>query len=452
MRAYAREVAAWCGGQLHGDDTLLVGVSQDSRRLLPGALFVALRGEHVDGHDFLPALVGTAGAALVERLQPALALPQILVGDVLGALQRLARCWLDSLQCTVLALTGSNGKTTTKNLSAAILARHARIHATPGNYNNEIGVPLTVLGIGADHRLAVIEMGCGKPGDIDELVAIAPPHVALVTNVAPAHLERLGSVEEVARSKAGIYRGLRAGGHAIVNAEDAYAEYFRGQAAGKAIMDFAIDRPAAVRAEALQLGLRSRFRLCTPAGSADLELPLPGRHNVLNALAATAFSLAAGAPLSAIVAGLSEAEAVPGRQRRERIAGAVVYDDSYNANPGSLAAAIQTLALEPSPRWLVLGDMGELGANAAALHAQCGALAREYGIDRLYAIGPLSASACAELGDAARHFEDIADLIAQLRTDLAASSETVHMLVKGSRSARMERVLAALSGRPEGGH
>jgi UDP-N-acetylmuramoyl-tripeptide--D-alanyl-D-alanine ligase len=448
MKAMASQVAAWCGGRLHGADSMLVGVSHDSRTLPARALFVALPGERSDGHDFVAGLAGRAGAALVEH-ELAVAMPQIVVADTQAALQQLARAWLAQLHPQVAALTGSNGKTTTKSLLASILQQVGSTHATPGNYNNEIGVPLTLLGLGPEHRFAVIEMGCGKPGDIDELAAIAPPHAAAVTNVAAAHLERLGTIDGVAQAKAGIYRGLIPGGTAVINADDAFAGYFREQAAAHRVLDFAIDAPAAVRAEALSIGMRSSFRLVSPAGSCAIELPLPGRHNVMNALAAATLALALDAPLGAVATALAGAVAVTGRQRRLPLHGGVLYDDSYNANPGSLAAAIDTLALEPSPRWLVLGDMAELGPEASGLHAQCGQLARDRGIDRLYALGPLSAAAVAAFGANARNFPSVDALIDQLRQDWQPGTAA---LVKGSRSSRMERVVAALSGNPGGEH
>ena len=442
MKARASDIARWTAGRLVGADIHIAGVSHDSRMLNPGSLFVALRGEQCDGHDFVASLASRAGAVLVERELP-FAVAQIVVADAQRALQDLARHWLETLDLRVVALTGSNGKTTTKSLVAAILRRVARVHATPGNYNNEIGVPLTVLGFNADHHYGVVEMGCGKPGDIDELTRIAPPDAALVTNIAPAHLERLGSLEGVAEAKAGIYRGLRDQGVAVINADDAFADYFRGQAGRLPVIDYAIDAPAAVRAEALTLGLRSRFRLVTPAGSELIELPLPGRHNVMNALAAASLALAVDVPLDAIAGALAQVEAVAGRQRRMQVRGGVVYDDSYNANPGSLSAAIETLALETSPRWLILGDMAELGASGEELHARCGALARAHGIERLYAVGPLSAATVAAFGKGARHYQRIDDLIFEVLHDWEPRTTA---LVKGSRSAGMERVVAALAG------
>lgn len=447
MKAMASQIAQWCNGRLVGADVALSGVSQDSRTLPTGGLFVALRGERSDGHNFIAGLAEMAGAALVERLMPA-ALPQILVDNTEVALKRLGHAWLGAINPIVVALTGSNGKTTTKSLTAAILQRVGATHATPGNYNNEIGVPLTLLGLQPEHRFAVVEMGCGKPGDIDLLAGIAPPHVAVVTNAGAAHLERLQSVAGVAEAKAGIYRGLRSDGVAVINADDAFADYFRVQAGDHPVITYAIEADATIKAEAVVLGQVSSFRLCTPAGSRMVELPLAGRHNILNALAATALTQTVGASLDQIVEALAGVEAVSGRQHRLKVAGGVLYDDSYNANPGSLSAAIHTLALEAAPRWLILGDMAELGADAADWHARCGHLAREQGIDRLYTLGTLSQAAAAAFGAQASHHQDLNTLIDTLRADWQVG---VTALVKGSRSARMERVVAALTG-GHGGH
>lgn len=448
MRIRASQVAAWTGGRLIGADVLLTAAGQDTRTLPPGALYVALRGERLDGHDYVASVAAQAGAALVERELP-LALPQIVVEHSEHALQRLAHAWLQTLKVKLVAMTGSNGKTTTKMLTASILSQAGTTHATPGNYNNEIGVPLTVLGLDDNHRYAVVEMGCGKPGDIDLLAQIAPPDAAVVINVAPAHLERLGSVEGVAEAKAGIYRQMHQEGVAVIAADEPFADYFRRQAGARQRMEYSLANKAEVCAENLRVGLSSSFRLCTPAGSTPVELGLPGRHNAQNALAAASLALAVGAPIAAVAEGLARAEAVAGRGRRVEVNGSVLYDDSYNANPGSLAAGIETLAMEPSPRWLVLGDMAELGPEAASLHARCGALARERGIERLYALGPLSRATVDAFGSAGQHHAGVEDLIAALRADLAPGTT---LLVKGSRSARMERVVQALTGHHEGVH
>lgn len=448
MRILASQIAAWTGGRLVGADVLLNAVGQDTRTLPAGALYVALRGERLDGHEFVHTVAGQAGAALVERELP-LPLPQIVVEHGERALQRLAHCWLQSLDLKLVAMTGSNGKTTTKTLTASILSLAGATHATPGNYNNEIGVPLTLLGLNRDHEYAVVEMGCGKPGDIDLLADIAPAHAAVVINVAPAHLERLGSVEGVAEAKAGIYRHMREDGIAVIAADDAFADYFRSQAGRRQRIEYSLAGRADVCVESLRVGLRSSFRLCTPAGTTPVELGLAGSHNVQNALAAASLALSVGVPLGAIAEGLARAEAVAGRGRRIEVEGGVLYDDSYNANPGSLAAGIETLALEPSPRWLVLGDMAELGPDAAILHARCGALARARGIERLYAVGPLSRATVDAFGSAGQHYDRVEDLIAALRADFAPGTT---LLVKGSRSARMEQVVQALTGDHGGVH
>ena len=448
MKARASDIAAWTGGQLHGEDVLVQGVGCDSRQLPVGALFVALQGERVDGHDFVAALQHHAAAALVSRLQP-VGLPQIVVADVEQALMQLAQAWLAQLPVTVLALTGSNGKTTVKTLLAAILARRGRTHATPGNLNNEIGLPLSVLGIQPEHEYAVLEMGCGKPGDIDQLAAIAPPDVALVNNVAAAHLERLHSVEGVAQAKAGIYRGLKPAGIAILNADDAQAALLAGQIGAHRQIRFGLTADAEVSAQIHSLSPTPRFQLHTPVGEAEVLLALPGLHNVRNALAAAAMALAVATPLATIVEGLQSVQGVGGRLRRLEHAGVHWYDDSYNANPGSLAAAIETLALEPGERWLVLGNMAELGPEAAQLHRQSGALARERGIERLWTVGELAAEAAAAFGPGATACADVQSLIEALR---AALKPGLTVVVKGSRSARMERVVAALAAPGEGGH
>ncbi len=447
MIARASQIAAWTGGRLIGADATVAGVAQDSRVLPPGGLFVALKGERVDGHDFVAGLDDHAGAVLVERVLD-VRTPQIVVPDSLAALQALARAWLATLDLKLVALTGSNGKTTTKELTASILRQVGRTHATPGNYNNEIGVPLTVLGLGADHRFAVIEMGAGKPDDIQPLTAIAPPDAAVVTNVGPAHLERLGSLAGVAATKGGIYRGLKAGGVAVLNADEPFATAFERDIGARQTLRFAIDAPADIRASDVVLGNDARFLLTTPGGSAPIALPLPGRHNIMNALAAAGLAIALGVGIDAIAAGLTQAHGVSGRLKRIDWNGGVLFDDSYNANPGSLGAAIDTLALAPSPRWLVLGDMKELGEASAAMHFACGAKARDAGIDALFALGPLSAEAARGFGTGGEAFDDLDALVATFRSAWRPGTTA---LIKGSRSSRMERVLQTL-GVDGGGH
>ena len=438
------EVALWAHGTLYGRDVPLRGVSTDTRQLAPGMLFVAIRGERVDGHDFL-AQASAAGAAgaLVERRVPDAQLPQVQVADTLAALGDLASAVRARSSVQVVGITGSSGKTTVKNLCAAILEGVASTHATAGNQNNEIGLPLSLLNMRDDARYAVLEMGAGKPGDIAYLAGIARPHVALVNNVAPAHLERLGSIEGVAETKGAIYAALPADGIAVINAEDAFAGYFAAQAGTRSVLQFGLAADADVRAGDVHSDLAgSRFELITPAGRAAVMLPLPGLHNVRNALAAAALAHALEVAPPQIAVGLARAGAVHGRLARRAMPGGwTLIDDSYNANPGSVAAAIETLALAGGETWLVLGDLAELGPAASALLAELGRKARTAGITRLWTVGRLSAEASRAFGHAARHFDDQAALAAALRAELHAG---VTCLVKGSRSAAMERVIDRL--------
>ncbi|MGH8212566.1 MAG: UDP-N-acetylmuramoyl-tripeptide--D-alanyl-D-alanine ligase [Rhodanobacteraceae bacterium] len=437
------EISLWTHGALHGEDGPARGVSTDTRKLAPGELFVAIKGEHQDGHDHLARAAerGAAGA-LVSRRTDAM-LPQVVVADTVLALGDLASAVRAQRRAHVVGITGSNGKTTVKTLAASILQHHGRTHSNAGNYNNEIGLPLSLLAMPEDAQYAVIEMGAGKPGDIAYLAAIARPEVGLVNNIAPAHLERLGSLEGVAETKGALYQALPADGTAVVNADDAFADFFAGLAGARRVLRFGFAGKAGVRADAVEARADgSTFTLTTPGGSQRVRLPLPGRHNITNALAASALAFALDVPLATIVAGLENVNAVGGRlQRRKASGGWHVIDDSYNANPGSTAAAIATLALQPGERWLVLGDMAELGPGAAALHARAGEQARDAGIDRLFVVGTLSVHAARAFGKNALHFDDQAGLIAALRTMLHPG---VTVLVKGSRSSAMERVVAGL--------
>ncbi|HKT30322.1 UDP-N-acetylmuramoyl-tripeptide--D-alanyl-D-alanine ligase, partial [Dyella sp.] len=338
-----------------------------------------------------------------------------------------------------------------KMLTASILSKHGRTHVNTGSYNNEIGLPLTLLWMPEDTEYAVLEMGAGKPGDIDYLAAIARPDIGLVNIIAPAHLERMGTIEMVAETKGAVYRALPADGVAIINADDAFASFFAGLAGGRRLLRFGLDHKADVGAEILEQRVDgSHFVLSTPHGDADVQLPLPGRHNIANALAASAIALALDVPVETIVAGLEQASAVEGRLKRIDMAdGWTLIDDSYNANPSSMHAAIDTLALAAGERWLVLGDMAELGTEARALHAGVGAHARESGIDRLFAVGPLSTAAVDAFGAGGKHFVDKAALIDALRAEVHAG---ITCLVKGSHSSGMEQVVAALkNGDSKGG-
>jgi len=431
-------------GQRQGADVAFSGLCSDSREISPGVLFVALPGERVDGHQFVAqARLAGAAAALVSHPvdDP---LPQLIVADTVAALGEIAKKWRQKHTLTVIALTGSNGKTTVKNLLAAILGRIGPTLATDGNRNNEIGVPLTLARLNASHRFAVIEMGAGKPGDIAYLTEIAQPSVALVNNASSAHIERLGSVTGVAATKGAIYDTV-ALEHAVINRDDPFASAWAERAAGARVGYFALDRPQPgdVSAIALALGPPTRFILRCALGEAPIELKLEGRHNVRNALAAAACAIAAGAPLDAVVDGLRSSPAQSGRLNRLVSArGYALIDDAYNANPASLKAAIDTLSGAGTPKlWLALGDMGELGSEAPGLHAECGRYAQLAGVEKLFAIGELGRHTVAAFGAGARHFESANALAEALDREIGAG---VTLLVKGSRSARMERVIDAL--------
>ena len=444
-------IAMWTHGRLLGGESGLhqaeiTGVAIDTRKLQPGNLFVALKGEHVDGHDYLDeAGAHGAVAALVTR-QVDCALPQVLVNDAEAALGDFASALRAQRDVRVVGITGSNGKTTVKTLVASILSRHGRTHVSAGNHNNELGLPLSLLAMPRDTEYAVLEMGAGKPGDIAYLAAIARPDIGLVTLIAQAHLERMGSIEGVAETKGALYQALPADGTAIINADDAFASFFGGLAGARKVLRFGLDHAADVGARIIeQRADGSRFVLNTPQGDAEVNLPLPGRHNIANALAAAAVAVALDVPLDTIVAGLQQAPGVAGRLRREVAAGGwTIIDDSYNANPGSMAAAIDTLLLAGGERWLVLGDMAELGENARALHAAVGERARQGGVDRLFAVGPFGVATVGAFGAKGEHFNDKPALIAALQAHLHPG---VTCLVKGSRSAGMEQVVAAIGKR-----
>ncbi|HET7267706.1 MAG TPA: UDP-N-acetylmuramoyl-tripeptide--D-alanyl-D-alanine ligase [Oleiagrimonas sp.] len=439
------EVSLWTRGSVSGADVAVAGVATDSRTLRGGELFVALAGEHHDGHDHVAAAAAAGAAAALVARKIDVDLPQVLVADTLAALGDLASAVRARRHADVVGITGSNGKTTVKTLTAAILSRHGRTHATQGNYNNEIGLPLTLLAMPEDSQYAVIEMGAGKPGDIAYLAAIARPDVSLVNTIGPAHLERMGSLEGIAETKGAIYEALPGDGVAIINADDDFADFFTGLAGSRRRVSFGLGtRKADVRADIQAMDAAgSRFTLITPRGKTDVSLPLPGRHNVSNALAAAAIAHALDVPLATMAEGLAHAGHVAGRLDARRMPGGwTLIDDSYNANPASAAAAIETLMLTSGEHWLVLGDMAELGPEARQLHADLGVLARERGVEHLFTTGTLARAAAEAFGDTACHFEDHETLAAALRAALHAD---VTCLVKGSRSSAMDRVVMALT-------
>ncbi len=492
MRRTLGEFALACGGRLEGADRSYSGVSTDTRAIQAGELFVALRGPRFDGHEFLAAAAaaGAAGAMVEEhgpgagadRQGPGAALARIVVPDTQAALSRAASAWRTQFDMPLVGVAGSNGKTTVKEMIAAILAQAGSCLATRGNLNNHIGVPLTLLRLEPAHRFAVIEIGANRAGEVANLVALARPTVGLITNAGAEHLAGFGSLEGVARAEGEMVEGLAPDGIAVINADDAFAQLWRGLTRAR-VITFGLAAPAdfaarEVRADIADGEFRTRFVLeCTlgagggegrgevdgaegpgTAGNArragraqrvPIELRLAGRHNVANALAAAAAATAAGASLEHVRAGLAAMRAVQGRlQLKKARCGAWLIDDSYNANPSSVRAGIDVLAELAGPKWLVLADMGELGDFARASHADIGAYARDRGVERLYATGELAQLAVESFGAGAEWYPDAETLARALD---AALPRTACVLVKGSRINRLERVVARLVGPNERG-
>jgi UDP-N-acetylmuramoyl-tripeptide--D-alanyl-D-alanine ligase len=455
MTTLAQAQALLPGSTLVGDGAIAIGrVTSDSRTVAPGDLFVALKGERFDGHEFLAqARAGGAAAALAERGLDAQAMPGVLVADTLAALQQLGAAWRRRLDLPLVAVTGSNGKTTVTQMTASILRAWLGDGAfsTVGNLNNHIGVPLTLLALREHHRAGVVELGMNHPGEIALLARLAQPTVVLVNNAQREHQEFMASVEAVARENGSAIDALPPSGTAVYPADDAFASLWRTMAGPRAQLTFALDDAgvaADVIAEAAWVGegegARWALTLHTPAGTTTATLPMAGRHNAKNAAAATACALAVGAPLDAVARGLAAFEPVRGRSQRRtlRLDGRVVtlIDDSYNANPDSARAAVDALVDLPAPRWLVLGEMGEVGEQGPRFHAEVGAYARERGVDALWTAGAQCAHAAQAFGAGARHFDRVDELLAALARGPSAAT----IVVKGSRFMRMERVVQAL--------
>ena len=432
--------------RIEGADPRFTTVSTDTRTIMPGDLFIALKGENFDGARFVGQAAQAGAVAAVVNADSVIEnapCPIVRVADTRLALGQLAAHWRRQFDIPLVAITGSNGKTTVKEMLAAILRAEIgdveSVLATQGNYNNDIGMPLTLLKLRATHRFAVIEMGMNHPNEIDYLTRIARPDVALVNNAAGAHLQGLGSVEGVARAKGEIFAGLGETGTAVINADDAYAAMWRSLAGTHHVIDFALERAAAVKGEWSVQGYGGVLRALTPAGKLQVELQIPGEHNAMNALAATSIALALEVPLATIEKALHGFGGVAGRlQRKQALRNAVLIDDTYNANPASVHAALEVLAQAQGTRIFVLGDMGELGANAAQFHRELGIAARELGIEKILALGTLSAEAVREFGAGARHFDNVEALNSALNEELDARTT---VLVKGSRFMKMERVV-----------
>ena len=460
MTATLAHFAQLCGGRLKGADAAYTNVSSDTRTLGKGALFVALRGPNFNGNEFVAAAhaAGAAGA-VVDGEQP-VALPQIVVGDTQAALERAGNGWREQFAIPVVGVAGSNGKTTAKEMTASILGQLGNCLATRGNLNNHIGVPLTLLRIDATHRFAVVEMGANRGGEVAALVRIARPTVGMITNAGAEHLEGFGSIEGVARAEGEMVEGLAQDATAVINADDEFADLWRALTKAR-VVTFGVHAAADFKATNVRTtigpeGFLTHFTLECPLGNTSVALHMGGRHNVANALAAAAAAAAAGAKLEHIVAGLGAMRAVAGRlQFKKALSGAWIIDDSYNANPSSMRAGIEVLAELEGTKWLVIGDMAELGEFAPAAHTEIGEFARAHGVERLFAMGGLAKLAVDSFGAGGEWFPDAQALAAALVAALAkpagahsaaagTSAAGVRLLIKGSRVNKLERVVDTL--------
>ena len=444
INMYLSEAARVLQSTYRGEDVRFDGCSTDSRSIRSGELFIALRGEFFDGHHYIEqAGKQGAAAAIVEKGQNSL-LPTMPVENTRQALGELATYWRKQFTTRLFAVTGSNGKTTVKNMLTNILRITAKVLATEGNLNNDIGLPLTLLRLNEAYQYIVLEMGANHVGEIAYLSKIAGPDLALITQCAPAHLAGFGSLDGVANAKAEIYEGLAADGTAVINADDDYAGLWRDKCATRQQIDFGIRNKAMVSAEDIRLNDTgcAAFSLLTPVGKTKVQLRLPGRHNVMNALAAATCAVGANTDIEVIKQGLESVSIVSGRlDFKKGINGCCLIDDSYNANPCSVQVALELLDTLPGKHWVVLGDMGELGSAAVEWHEKIGKAVRDMGMERFFAIGTLSRASVHAFGSGGQHFADMRDLLSALRSEIYAG---VTVLIKGSRSMRMERIVSAL--------
>ena len=445
-----KDFALTTGGELAGNNISFSEISIDSRNPQAGAVFLAISGPNFDGHDFIAQAKSRGAVGLVVNQAMNSGLPEVVVSDTRRALGDFAEAWRRNFSCPVIGITGSSGKTTVKNTCGQIMSCIGETLATEGNHNNDIGLPLTLLRMRDSHNYAVIELGADKKGEIARLTEIARPDVGVVANVGPAHLAGFGSVQGVAETKGELFVGLPGSGTAVINADEPFYDYWRDIAGDRRIVtfgfvtnaDFHVDRDAIS-----QSGAVSRFDLQSPDGEIEIELPLPGMHNVNNALAAAAAAWAAGASLQSIQSGLKQARGATGRlQIIDTAAGMKIINDTYNANPLSLSAALQWLVSLGGTAWLVLGDMKELGEKSQAMHRKAGVEAKRLGVQRLYTFGDASKEAVSGFGMNAIHFQDMDQLNERLRKDITPG---ITVLVKGSRGMRMERVVEALTSAAE---
>lgn len=431
--------------KLQGNDVTFNSVSIDTRTIKPGDLYVAISGENFDGHNFIEEAKAKGAVAALVNHPVATTLPQLIVTDTRLALGKIAALWRAQWHGTLIALTGSCGKTTVKEMMHSILACKGNTLATKGTLNNDYGVPLTLLQLNKEHEFAVIEMGANHPGEIGYLTQLAKPKVAFINNIAPAHLEGFGSIEGVAKAKVEIFNGLDKEGIALVNGDDHYADWISARLQGKAVRYYAIDNEnALLKAQDIKCDALGRYRFILQAADDKIEIKLPvfGQHNVLNALGAATATYSIGANLQQIKNGLENMPPVAGRLViRDGLAGATIFDDTYNANPASMRAGLQVLAGCKGKRIFIMGDMRELGPTSQQLHHDVGALAKQLGVDYLYACGEQSKAAVTAFGDKAQYFATQAELGNAVRNIL---EKDVVVLVKGSRGMKMENVVAML--------
>jgi UDP-N-acetylmuramoyl-tripeptide--D-alanyl-D-alanine ligase len=425
-----------------GKNITVKGISTDTRTIKGGELFIALKGPNFDGHNFIKqALEKGAVACLVEHKVDATHI--VITKDTHQALGLLAKAWRQRFKKPVFAITGSNGKTTVKEMIASIAKQDQTVMATHGNLNNDIGVPLTLFRLNDSYDAAVIEMGANHSSEIEYLTNIALPDIAVVTNIGTAHLEGFGSIENTAKAKGEIFQGLSKSGSAIINSDDMFADYFKKITSQYRVLSFGVKNKADVMSQWQSTSEGNVLKIITPIGRCEVNLKLLGSHNVMNALAATAAAIAADYSLEQIVKGLEKLEPVNGRlQIKHGLNNSRVIDDTYNANPTSLLAALEVLHDFSGKRFLALGDMGELGSNADKLHIDAGISAKENGVDSLYSFGKLAAKAAKEFGGNGFCYDKHEDMIDALRDEL---SQDVTLLVKGSRSMHMENIVNALT-------
>jgi len=441
------EIATCVNGQLIGDDGLANGVSIDTRTLQKGNIYIAVEGKNFDGHDFVELAEKAGAIAVLTHKKLETNLPQIVVSDTHLALAELAGAWRGKMNLKIVGVTGSNGKTTTKEMLAAILSVNNSVLFTQGNLNNDIGVPLTLLKLSPEHRFAVIEMGANHTGEIAYTSRFAKADVVIITNVGAAHLEGFGDVNGVARAKGEIIETLNPNGVAVLNADDAFFDYWQNIAGSRKIITFGIENVADVFAKNIDVKIENRqfvtrFDLETNGEKISINLPLAGNHNVLNALAATAATLAFGISLEQIKQGLETMSPVNGRlQLLCGRLGNWIINDTYNANTASLKAALDILDKCGGEHWVILGAFGELGDDTERLHFEIGETLKNYGVKRLFAVGELTQQTVAAFGENAQHFSSQTELLAALMPELTGN-ETI--LIKGSRLQRMENITTAL--------